>query len=353
MPEVDTLQTDQHTRGAQFASDGIPLHFGDIEAEYHAARNAVVLMDRSHEGRIRLSGRDHLTIPHRISTNDCEALAVGAGCATIFTNPNARILDRALLYQCGETALLLTEPGRGAALMGYIQRNIFFNDDLRLHDLSSATRAFALHGPQADALVATFDPSAAALPPLHTTDITISDTLVTACRIKPLSGAAWVLIVPNDAAADVWAALLEAGQAVGVRPAGSLVYNALRIWAGRPGVGRELSSEYIPLEVGLWDEVSFKKGCYTGQEIIARMESRGKLARVMMRVTLSAPVDAPAELSADGKSAGTLTSAVITPDGDAPGIAVLRLTYAEPGRVLKAGDVDVRVIEYAAAPPPR
>ena len=58
-------------------------------------------------------------------------------------------------------------------------------------------------------------------------------------------------------------------------PAGSLTYNVLRIRAGRPGVGHELSTDYIPLELGLWDEVSFTKGCYTGQEIIARMESRG------------------------------------------------------------------------------
>jgi aminomethyltransferase len=347
----DSISSVQRARGAVLADDGIPLHFGDMAAEYHAARNAVVLMDRSHEGRIRLEGRDRLAIPHRTSTNDCEALAVGAGCATIFTNPNARILDRALLYHRGEAALMLTEPGRGAALMGYIQRNIFFNDDLRLHDLCSETRAFALHGPQADALMATFDAAAATLPALHSTEIAIAGARVTACRIKPISGAAWVLIVPNGAAAAVWEALRTAAQLLGGRATGSLVYNALRIQAGRPGVGRELSSEYIPLEVGLWDEVSFRKGCYTGQEIIARMESRGKLARTMVRVVLSAPVDAPAELSADGKNAGTLTSAVVTPDGDAQGIAVLRMAYAEPGMVLKAGEADVRVVDYAAQPP--
>ncbi|MDX2139878.1 MAG: glycine cleavage system protein T [Chloroflexota bacterium] len=350
---LDSLSSVQRAHGAVLANDGIPLHFGDMAAEYHAALNAVVLMDRSHEGRIRLDGRDRLAIPHRTSTNDCESLTLGAGCATIFTNPNARILDRALLYHRGETALMLTEPGRGIALMGYVQRNIFFNDDLRLHDLSSETRAFALHGPQADALMATFDAAVAALPALHSAEIDIAGARVTACRIKPISSAAWVLIVPNDAAAAVWEALRTAAQPLGGRAAGSLVYNALRIWSGRPGVGRELSSEYIPLEVGLWDEVSFKKGCYTGQEIIARMESRGKLARTITRVALSAPVDAPAELSADGKQAGTLTSAVVTPNGDALGIAVLRMAYAEPGVVLKAGGADVHVVDFAAAQPPR
>src|SRR6185295_4976010 len=104
----------------------------------------------------------------------------------------------------------------------------------------------------------------------------------------------------------VWAELLT----LGLIPAGSLTYNRLRIRAGRPGVGHELTQDYIPLELGLWDEVSFTKGCYTGQEIIARMESRGRLAKTIITVNLSAAVDAPAKLVADGHEVGMLTSSV-------------------------------------------
>jgi tRNA-modifying protein YgfZ len=353
MPQ--TLHETHLALGAALAGDGIPLHYGDVVAEYHAALDAAVLMDRSHEGRLQLTGRDRLTLPHRISTNDIESLTEGESRPTIFTNPNARILDRAWVVHRGDSALLLTEPGRGAALMGYIQRNIFFNDDVQVRDLSTETHAFALHGAAAGAVLVQYTNKG--LKPVVGEDALLSAVFeiagaqVVAVPIKPVSNTAYMLTVPREAAAEVWRALLEAGQSVGLRAAGSLVYNALRIRAGRPGVGRELSSEYIPLEVGLWDEVSFSKGCYTGQEIIARMESRGRLARTMVRVTLDTPLDAPAELTADGKSAGMLTSAVTTPDGEHIGIAVVKMAHAQPGRVLRVSNRVVTILDYAGVQP--
>src|SRR5262249_34294638 len=87
---------------------------------------------------------------------------------------------------------------------------------------------------------------------------------------KGLNGQHWAIIVPNEAAEAVWQALLEAGKAHGLIPAGSLIYNALRIRAGRPAVGRELSQDYIPLEAGLWDEVNFSKGlCRVQADIVS------------------------------------------------------------------------------------
>jgi aminomethyltransferase len=107
------------------------------------------------------------------------------------------------------------------------------------------------------------------------------------------------------------------------------LYNILRIRAGSPGAGRELSEEYIPLELGLWDEVSFAKGCYTGQEIIARMESRGKLAKTISTVRIDALSESPVDLLIDGKRVGTLTSAVTAPDGTHYGIALLKPDQAQ------------------------
>jgi tRNA-modifying protein YgfZ len=342
----------QRTLGATLANDGIALHYGDARREYRAAFEASVLMDRSHEGRIELTGRDRLAIPGRISTNDVGALKVGEGCATIFTNPNARILDRAVITYLGERALALTEPGRGAALQAYLQRNVFYNDEMRLRDLSGETRAFALHGVSADGVMESLAPGIAALPLFGSREFSIADAVVIAIRSKPVTGAAWVIVAPNSHVVAVHRAIHDAGRDAKLQLAGSLAYNMLRIHAGRPGVGRELSGDYIPLEVGLWDEMSFTKGCYTGQEIIARMESRGRLAKTMVRVRLSAPLDAPAELSADGKSAGTLTSAVKLSEEVAVGIAVVKMAAAQPGRVLQSGGVNVEIIGYAGVQPP-
>ena len=320
---------------ATLAADGIPLHFGDLSGEYHAALENAVLMDRSHEGRFEITGRDRFEIPHRISTNDLLTLENGEGRPTIFTNAIARILDRATIYNRGESALVITEPGRGEGLRRYLQRNIFFNDEARLNDLAGTTRQFVLHGAHADAVGAHFAP---ALAPLHIIDAHIAGASVVILRDKPLIGGHWRLIVPNEAAEQVWNTLLAAGAERGLIPAGSLTYNVLRIRAGRPGVGRELTTDFLPLELGLWDEVSFTKGCYTGQEIIARMESRGRLAKTLVTLRLSAQVEAPAKITAGGRDVGTLTSSVQTPDGDQIGMGVVKLGVAVPGAELSLGE---------------
>ncbi len=329
---------------AVLAADGIPLHYGDQQREYQAALRDAVVMDRSHEGRFEVAGRDRLDLMHRISTNDLLSLAEGEGRPTLFTNANGRILDRAVVYRRGERALVIAEPGRGDALRRYLQRNIFFNDDAQLSDLAPSTRQFVLHGATADAVGECFAPGLAAM---HSADAVIAGVPVVIARDQPISGGHWRLIVPNEGADAVWAAL-EADAV----PAGSLTYTLLRVRAGRPGVGHELTPDYIPLELGLWDEVSFTKGCYTGQEIIARMESRGRLAKTIVTLRLSAWAEAPAALHSESREVGTLTSSAQTPDGEILGIGVVKLAAAQVGARLQLDGVEVEITGLPGAQPP-
>src|SRR5262249_2204425 len=109
-----------------------------------------------------------------------------------------------------------------------------------------------------------------------------------------------------------------------------------------------------PLEAGLWDEVSFTKGCYTGQEIIARMESRNRLAKTMVTFKLSEMVESPTVLQVDGRDIGTLTSSVVTPRGEAVGIGFVKVPVAEVGKVLMVGDkaITAQILALAGAQPP-
>jgi aminomethyltransferase len=350
---MDRLHERHRSQGATLAPDGIPLHYDDLKTEYDAALEHAVLMDRSHEGRIELRGRDRIDIIQRISTNDLLHLALNEGRATIFTNPNGRILDRALVYNRGDCALMLTEPGRGAALSAYLQRQIFFNDDVQITQIAAATCLFALHGPRADAVVAEFVSEAASLSDLHGADATIGHTSIYFARRTSLAGGHWAVLVPEDQAEAVWLGILEKGAAHGLIPAGSLTYNVLRIRAGQPGVGRELSTDYIPLEAGLWDEVSFSKGCYTGQEIIARMESRNRLAKMLVKLRLSRSVVAPAILYHEGKAVGTLTSSAATPDGDNLGLGFIKVPLAVSDQALQVGEerVEANITALAGVQP--
>jgi len=350
------LLNELHAAGhTSLAADGIPLHFGDLKAEYHAGLQAAVLMDRSHEARIEAVGQDRLALIHRISTNDLTNMEAGEGRATVFTNANARILDRAFVYNRGETALLVTEPGRGPGLLKYLQKNIFFNDDFRVRELSGTTNLLALHGPQADAVIEAWAPGIINLRDFYGTEVRVGDAAVWVARRKPVSGTHWIIIPPVELAAAIWSSLLEAGKPYGISPAGSLAYNALRIRAGRPAVGHELSLDYIPLEAGLWDEVSFSKGCYTGQEIIARLESRHRLAKIMVTLRQSAPVAPLADIYIEGRRSGTLTSSVTTPDEEHLGIGFVKVSDAQPGAEVTLGDTrtSATITALAGAPPPQ
>lgn len=336
-----TLQAQYLSLGASLATDGIPLHFGDLKAEYHAALEAAVLLDRSHEARIELEGADRFDLLNRISTNDVSGLQPGHGITTILTNSNARILDRVVVINWSDTALLLVGgPGRTNALFRYLQRNVFFRDRVSATDISSKTCQFALHGTRADEMLKTLVPDAEGLADFHGMRVSWDSVDVFIVRLKPLVGTHWAVIIPVDHAEAAWHLLLDAGRPFGLRPSGGLLYNVLRIRAGHPGVGHELSEEFIPLELGLWDEVSFKKGCYTGQEIIARMESRNKLARMMVRIKLDSYVKSPIELFHEGRRVGILTSSVLSPDEEIFAIGVVKSALANAGQVVVIGRPD-------------
>jgi aminomethyltransferase len=119
-------------------------------------------------------------------------------------------------------------------------------------------------------------------------------------------------------------------------------FDILRVERGYGAFGRELSQEYIPLETGLLDAVSFTKGCYVGQEIIARMESRNRLAKQLRGLRLSRPAAAPGKLDVDGKEAGDLTSAVVSPRFGPIALAYVRSAHAAPGGVVGIAGSDAR-----------
>lgn len=339
--------------GARLAPDGIPLDYGDMAAEFQSALTGAILLDRSHEARLRLTGRDRLELVNRMSSNDLARLEAGAGLATIFTNANARILFRAACYNRPEGLLLIGEAGQGPALANYLRRNIFFGDQVAVEDLSAGSAQFALHGPAADAVIKALDARLTELPAFGSEEITALDMKLTVARRKAVSGSHWSLICARDGAVALHGRLLELGGASGLRPAGSLTYNSLRIRSGRPA-GLELSSDYIPLEVGLWDEVSFSKGCYTGQEIIARMESRERLAKTIVKLALDRYRPAPADVYADARKVGVLTSSVEAADGQCYALAVVRVNSSAAGVQLTVGPEasPARVIGYAGAQPP-
>ena len=119
-------------------------------------------------------------------------------------------------------------------------------------------------------------------------------------------------------------------------------FDYLRIEAGLPRFGHELSEDYIPLETGLWNDVSFAKGCYIGQEIIARMESRGKLAKKLVRFSAESPLTA-GDITSNGKKAGTLTSVANAEHGSVALGYVRTKVLDSAEAILQAGNTTLHI----------
>ena len=353
MDGMATLQERQRALGARFGDDSPAAQsYGDDGAAYRAAHEAAVLIDRGDQGRVEIEGADRLKIVHRISTNAVEGLAPGEGRATVLTTPIGRIIDRVILHALdGERTLVRTSAGRGAAIAAYLRRNIFFRDKMTVTDRGAELAFLTLYGPRAGQIASAMVPGADGLALHHVREAAFEGAPLLAVGLDPLQMAGIGLIAPQATAPALWEALLAAGEASGLRPGGLDVAEVLRIEAGLPGPVGELNEDYIPLEAALWPDVSFSKGCYTGQEIIARMESRGRLAKTLVSVSLTGPAEVGTSWEVDGRRQGTLTSVARTPDGRWIGLGFVKPEVAEAGRQLALENGARATIVAASAGP--
>ena len=282
----------------------------DLEQEYQAAQTGAVMIDASAWGRLRFTGTSRLDFLHRLSTNDVAKLQPGQGAATVFTTPIARIIDRTVLYARENETLMITSRGNQGRVYQWLRKYIFFNDDVQIKDVTAETGMISLYGDQANQAIQRLSgEDLADLPLHHWREVVVAGTSILIARADPIGGGGFHLIFDRATHALIWQTLLDAG-VIGISEE---TYQVLRVEAGRPEFGRELGDEYIPLEANLWPDVSFTKGCYTGQEIIARMESRQRLAKHVVGLRFDAEVTLPATLVAVGHEAGVVTSVAHSP----------------------------------------
>lgn len=289
----------------------------------------VLLFDRStQQGRLELTDRDRFKLLHNMTTQDFNTIKVGEGRSAVLTTALARIIDRVIVYNRGESALMITNYP--AIVRSWLQRHIFFNDKVRLQDVSAALGQLEFYGDQAAAIADTFMAGASKLALHGCAEIEISGEKGMIARALPIAGDGFILIVPMAALSTIKMRLLAQEGAV---EGDAVRYERLRIEAGLAGAPRELSEEYIPLEAGLWDSVSFHKGCYIGQEIIARMESRQRLAKTLVKLHLTTLPALGSTISLDDRAIGTITSATETEQGSIA-LGFVKPEFAEVGTQL-------------------
>jgi aminomethyltransferase len=268
--------------GAEFVErDGwaVPVSFQSPVDEFKALREAVGLVDLTGWGVLRLRGSSRLDFVQRLSTNDVLRLTPAQGAATIFTTPIGRIVDLAFVLVREEELLLIVGRGADEIVADWLRRHIFFNDDVVVDNLTGQWGLVGCSGPGAAAPMARLlGEDLRDLPPFHASMGQFEGVDVTVVRSVPL-GNEYLLMIPAEQASVMWTALARAVESAGGAFVGETALEAARMAGGWPRFGRELSEDYIPLEAGLKWAVNFNKGCYVGQEIIARMDTYQRLAK--------------------------------------------------------------------------
>lgn len=321
--------------------------------ELDAALHRVALTDRSGLGRIRGSGRDTLDLLHRLTTADLKPLRAGAGLPAVLTSPKGRIVARIFVHpQEGGDILLVGGNGVGPRVATHLRRFIL-REDVTLADETATTRMLALVGPLASRAAGT---AGLSLPSrFGSTEATLEGFPVIVLGHDGSSPDGISVVFPPEAERAIRELLLRTVQGAGGSEAGTEAIEAWRVLRGLPEEGAELTEEHNPLEAGLWEAVSFTKGCYVGQEVVARLNTYDKVARSLagLRFPPGTPPPSPgAIVTWEGRAVGTVTSSVVPPGWESPvALAYLKRDVPENAVTLLVGSGEATVTATRAPLP--
>ena len=278
-------------------------------------------------GILRMTGEDALDLVDRLSTNEVVESPAGSGVATVLTTNKGRVVDLLTILYMSDHWLVLTSPGNQQRVIDWIDE-FTFGEEIELEDVTEEKGLLSVIGPRGAEAA-----GVAALEPYHCVETTIAG--VEAVVYRGGVGGAYNVIAPSGSVGEVWKGLVGAG----AREMDSESYEVFRVGAGAPVFGAELGEEVNPLEAGLWEAVSFTKGCYVGQEVVARLNTYEKVKRYLSKLCLDeGEKPAPgARLTVDGKEAGKITSvAPVAVSGRRAALGYIRKKYAESGAKLVA-----------------
>lgn len=329
--------------------EDVTLKASDLSA-YQAAHDGAAVMNRSAWGRVRMAGEDRIDFLHRMSTNEVRDLSPGMIRETVLTSDIARVVAVVTVHTLPDHLLLVTDPGGAERVVGHLQRYIFFRDHVELADVTSETEMLTLWGPQSPALLDGLTASnLAGLEPATFTEVTFDGTPAIVARTAGLVLDQYDLIVDRGAAESLFGRLTGAG----ADSMSAAVYEILRVEAGRPRQGQEMGEDFNPLEAGLKPIIDFDKGCYIGQEVVARLDTYDKVRQHLVGIKLEHLPDVAEQpdLTSEGERVGFLTSWVRSPAYGAIALGYVLSKYLHPGMCVEVQDAGGEIAGQVVALP--
>lgn len=286
----------------------LPRKFRELGEEVTLLEDGRGYVDFSDHGILRMEGNDAIDLLHRISTNDFRSFKEGSALQTVLVNEKGRLIDSVVIFHRDDHLLVITSRGAHQHVARWIEKFIIM-EEVKLSDETGRHLLFfhctPHHAPVSDGTkLSTFRTNYFGLDStFHVGEV--------ASSIGAILGSAALVQVGNEA------------------------YEIFRIRRGISAYGKEIIPDYNPLELGLRGQMSFAKGCYIGQEVIARLDTYNKVQKKLCRVRIDKifPRNEAYRLLADGKEAGSLTSFVsdIGAESGSIGLAMVKSVFANAG----------------------
>ena len=300
----------------------VPSHYGDWRAEYRAVREAVGLADLSHRGKARVTGDDRVKWLQSVISNDILPLQPGQGCYSSFLSHKGKMLTYFRVYLQTD-AIMLEDVGEiGDATYTALRKFLLYGTKAKMENCAESWGLLLVSGPKAGVVVnAAFGTDVDDLTPINFIQATIGGQNTLVIRTEETGEQDIELLIPADGLVAAWERLMEAGKSHGIKPFGSQSREALRMEAGIPKAGQDLNEEIVPPEANLEGKAfSLTKGCYPGQEVVARMDTYGSVRRHLVGLVVKGSAVPPkgARLFSGDREVGWVSSATFSPQLKAP-----------------------------------
>jgi folate-binding protein YgfZ len=290
----------------------LPDYFGDAAAEYRSARDTVALIDKNYRAYLSFAGPDRVRYLNAILTNNIKDLAAGHGIVSLLLNPQGHILAEIETYAVADRLLCVSYAMIRERLIEVLEKFIIM-DDVTQVDETPRYGTLALEGPKAAALVKEVSGAdLAKYQELSTRGGKVGSIPCFITKRSPGGVPGAEFLAESQKLPELWQVLLDAVRWHEGAPMGYAALSAARLAQGVPWFGYDFGEKQIPHEAGLQDShISYTKGCYTGQEIVERVRSRGQVNRQRVQLSFSGDIvpAADAILILDSKEVGHVTRA--------------------------------------------
>jgi folate-binding protein YgfZ len=339
-----TLGDVHRNLGAAMSETGgvfLPAHYGEPAAEYRAAREHVGVIDRSNVGKVVVTGRDRQAFLQGMLSNDVKSLAPGQGAAAAFLDAHGKVMALLDVYACDDRVLVALPPGLTEKTLALID-HFLISEKAYFESADESFVVLAVEGPGSPALLSSLAGRSLELGPHGHAEAAVAGAPVRVIRRSETGGTGFQCWTMPMHGAALWRALVDAG----ARPVGAEALEILRVEAGVPWYGPDVDETVILPETRLEHLVSYNKGCYIGQEVVARVKYRGHVNRALSGLVLEGDrlPAAGSAVVAEDKDVGRITSAARSIALGAPiALGYVRREHFAPGSAVGVIDGDARI----------